>query len=388
MPGLMQKFLRSLVAISSIGNDQYKPPSPPENGNVGSLEDFTMAPDDPLVRYFIERPGVIEIEHVDIESEGLRKLKQMNVRLIAPLVSSGELVGLLNLGPRMSTQEYSQEDAYLLNNLTLQAAPALRIAQLAEQHKAEALERERYGQELRVARLIQQTLLPKTRPQLPGWQVSSYYQPARAVGGDFYDFLEYPDGRMAFVIGDVTDKGMPAALLMATTRATLRGAAQRFLSPGEILMQVNNILVPDTPESMFVTCLFAVLDPQSGRLVYANAGHNLPYRYLDGTVEELHATGMPLGLLPDMIYDEVETRIEPGEGLLLYSDGLVEARNVQKELFGNSRLAGILAKSSLKDQALLAALLTAMEQYTGKDIEQEDDVTLVGLRREMQGGMQ
>src|SRR6185437_9133225 len=136
-------------------------------------------------------------------------------------------------------------DRGLLNNLATQAAPAVRVAQLVHQQQIEARERERIEQELRVARHIQQTLLPKELPSLPGWEVSAYYQPARAVGGDFYDFLPLADGKLGLVVGDVTDKGVPAALLMATTRSILRAAGQSLTSPGEVLERVNDLLCPD-----------------------------------------------------------------------------------------------------------------------------------------------
>jgi serine phosphatase RsbU (regulator of sigma subunit) len=185
-----------------------------------------------------------------------------------PLVSQGELVGLLNLGPRLSEQDYSTDDRGLLNTLATQAAPAVRVAQLVREQRIQARERERIEQELHVARLIQQTLLPKELPALSGWQLSVYYQPARAVGGDFYDFLQFEDGRLGIVIGDVTDKGVPAALVMATTRSILRAAAHGEASPGQVLERTNDLLHPDIPPKMFVTCLYAILYPASGLLRY------------------------------------------------------------------------------------------------------------------------
>ena len=128
-----------------------------------------------------------------------------------------------------------------------------------------------------MARLIQQTLLPQELPQVAGWFVDAYYQPARAVGGDFYDFIYFEDGRIAFIVADVTDKGVPAALVMATTRSILRAAAERLESPGAVLERTNNVLVPEIPPKMFVTCFMALLDPQTGHLRYANAGHDVPY---------------------------------------------------------------------------------------------------------------
>ena len=253
---------------------------------AATVRSLDIAPSDPLVTYFRSSPGVVEIDKLRLESPALNMLRESGARLVVPLVAQGELIGLLNLGPRLSEQDYTSDDRTLLNNLATQASPAVRVAQLVREQQIEAQQRERLEQELRVARLIQQTLLPKELPTLSGWQVATYYQPARAVGGDFYDFVDLPDGRLALVIGDVTDKGVPAALVMASTRAILRAGAQRFDSPGAILEYANDLLCPDIPPNMFVTCLYAVLDPNTGRLQFANAGHDLPYRKSAAGVEE------------------------------------------------------------------------------------------------------
>ncbi len=301
-----------------------------------------------------------------------------------PLVSQGELIGLLNLGPRLSEQDYSTDDRRLLNRLAIQAAPAVRVAQLARQQQAEVRERQRLENELQVARVIQQTLLPDKVPDLPGWQMRAYYQPAREVGGDFYDFLELPDGHLGLVVGDVTDKGVPAALVMATTRAILKSSAERFFAPGAVLESVNELLHPDIPPKMFVTCLYAVLDPNGGRLQYANAGHDLPYRRAEESVDELRATGMPLGLMPGMKYEEKEISVLPGESVLLYSDGLVEAHNDDREMFGFPRLKDCMGNHE-GGEGLIDFLLEELAGFTGEGWEQEDDVTLVTLRRDPEG---
>ena len=229
--------------------------------------------------HFTERMGFAEapdIEKLELESPAHHALKAAGVKIVVPLITQGELIGLLNLGPRLSEQDYSGDDRRLLDNLAAQAAPALRVGQLVREQEAEARTRERLEQELQVARLIQQNFLPKQLPALPGWQVAAFYRPARAVGGDFYDFIELDDGTVAVLVGDVTDKGVPAALVMSATRTLLRASAQRLISPGSVLERVNEALCPDIPEKMFVTCLYGVLEPTSGRFRYANAGHNVP----------------------------------------------------------------------------------------------------------------
>ncbi len=313
-------------------------------------------------------------------------MKEAGVKLVVPLISQGDLIGLINLGSRRSEQEYTSDDHKLLQDLSTQAAPALKVAQLVQEQKREAAERERIQQELRVARLIQQTLLPQELPQVAGWHVDAYYQPARAVGGDFYDFIYFEDGRIAFIVADVTDKGVPAALVMATTRSILRAAAERLESPGAVLERTNDVLVPEIPPKMFVTCFIAVLDPQTGHLRYANAGHDVPYHVIPaqaGTarVEELRATGMPLGLMPGMVYEEKETTLGLDEYFLLYSDGLVEAHAPDREMFGFPRLQTLL--TGHKDaHELNQFLLDQLADFTGQDWEQEDDVTLVTIHRQ------
>lgn len=335
---------------------------------------------DPLLNYFLTAPGVVDVNEIKLGSPTLETLRSSGVKLALPLVSQGELIGLLNLGPRLSEQEYSTDDKRLLNNLATQAAPALRVAQLARQQQLEALEQERMRQELRVARIIQQTLLPKEIPSLSGWHLAAHWQPARAVSGDFYDFIQFPDGRLGVVCADVTDKGVPAALVMATTRSLLRGAAEKLESPGEVLARTNELLVPDIPRNMFVTCLYLLFDPDSGEVVFANAGHNLPYKRTQNGIEELRATGMPLGLMSDMEYEEVQCDINPGESLLLFSDGLVESHNPDGEMFGFPRLKQVMAESS-NEQGLIELLTTQLEAFTGPDWEQEDDVTFVVIER-------
>jgi PAS domain S-box-containing protein len=266
-----------------------------------------------------------------------------------------------------------------------------RVAERSEQLKSamarqqeEAQERQRIEQELQVARLIQQTLLPKSVPTLEGYQIAAYYQPAREVGGDFYDFFEVGDGRLGLVVGDASGKGIPAALVMASTRSVLRAVAQRgALAPGEVLEEANEILYPDIPPNMFVTCLYAILDPNSGSLRYSNAGHTLPCcrRHNEGRTDQLVARGMPLGLMPGMSYEEKETTLVPGDGALFCTDGLVEAHNRRGEMFGTPRLRALLSEHPEGGRNLSATLMEELGRFTGEGWEQEDDITLLTLER-------
>jgi serine phosphatase RsbU (regulator of sigma subunit)/anti-sigma regulatory factor (Ser/Thr protein kinase) len=335
---------------------------------------------DPLVAYLQSAPGPVEVAKLELDSPAVHALREAGVALVVPLVSQGELIGTLNLGPRLSEQDYSTDDRRLLTTLAAQAAPAIRVAQLVREQAQEAAERERLEQEMRVATLIQQQFLPRVLPNLPQWQIAAYYGPARAVGGDFYDFIEMSGGRIGIAVGDVTDKGVPAALVMARTHSILRAEASRSDSPGEILARANALLVPEMPARMFVTCLFAILDPETGRIVMANAGHNLPYIRTDDGVVELRATGMPLGLMADIHYEETEGVIAQGSNVLLYSDGLVEAHDPSSAMFGFPRLREAMTIDDAGSE-LLDRLLDDLHRFTGPDWEQEDDITLVTLRR-------
>jgi serine phosphatase RsbU (regulator of sigma subunit)/anti-sigma regulatory factor (Ser/Thr protein kinase) len=379
LPSILRRAGRQNPTTQSP--DQADPPA--GQPTAAAALDLDIAPNDPLVAYFESASGAVDVDILELESPGLDALRAAGVKLVVPLVSQGELIGLLNLGPRLSDQDYSTDDRRLLDNLAAQAAPALRVGQLVREQETQARERERIERELEVARLIQQNFLPRELPDLPGWQVSAHYRPAREVGGDFYDVIELDGGLVAFVVGDVTDKGVPAAMVMAATRSVLRAASQRLGSPAAVLQRANDLLCPDMPPKMFVTCLFAVLDPRTGVLRYANAGHNLPcVRTVDGSVE-LRATGMPLGLLPGMSYDENEAVLDPGDCLLLYSDGLVEAHDPAGEMFGFPRLRTLMGDAPAAASPI-DGLLTELDHFTGPAWEQEDDITLLALERAAQ----
>jgi predicted ester cyclase len=246
----------------------------------------------------------------------------------------------------------------------------------------ERIERERIEQELRVARRIQQASLPKEVPELEGWEISPLYRPAREVGGDFYDFHFLSEGRLGVVVGDATGKGVPAALVMSTSCGMLQLAAQNseVTSPGEVLKRVNEALTIRIPPNMFITCFYAILEPESATLSYANAGHDLPYLWHGGDAGELRARGMPLGLMPGMSYEEGEISLREGNCVLFYSDGLVEAHDPEGEMFGFPRLRALVAQHG-EERTLGNLLLEELYSFVGEGWEQEDDITLLTLKR-------
>jgi serine phosphatase RsbU (regulator of sigma subunit) len=233
-----------------------------------------------------------------------------------------------------------------------------------------------------VARSIQQASLPEEVPELEDWQITPFYQSAREVGGDFYDFHLLSEGRLGLAVGDATGKGVPAALVMSTTLGMLQSTARALgsSSPDEVLEQVNETLLARIPQNMFVTCFYAIVEPESGSFSYANAGHDLPYLWHEGHAEELRATGTPLGLMPDMGYEEKKIVLHAGEGVLFYSDGLAEAHDPKGEMFGFPRLRTLVAEYG-EERSLEDYLLEELYSFVGEGWEQEDDITLLTVRR-------
>jgi serine phosphatase RsbU (regulator of sigma subunit)/anti-sigma regulatory factor (Ser/Thr protein kinase) len=353
---------------------------------ASAMIDVVIDDGDPLLDFLQNAPGPLDIVALPQFSPAVQRMQSQGVQVVVPLVTSGELVGVIALGARRSERTYTRADKRLLDSLARYAAPALRLGQLMREQEAEARERERIDQELHVAQLIQQQFLPHELPELRGWQVSAFYRPAATVGGDFYDIIELDDGRIMVVEGDVTGHGVPAALVMASTHALLRSTAGITQRPGEVLRRVNELLVPQIPENMFVTCLALVIDLDSGRTQFANAGHNLPYIRRGGEVIRLEARGMPLGLMSDSVYDEIETQIDTDDIVLIYSDGITEQHNTSGEMFGFDRTAALVGEAKTGDDLIDRSVAVLGDFSSG--LEQEDDITLVTLHRGRSGGYQ
>jgi sigma-B regulation protein RsbU (phosphoserine phosphatase) len=255
-------------------------------------------------------------------------------------------------------------------------------ADVPEQPPPDKEERQRQAElehDLQMARDIQQGLLLAAVPSLRGWELSAVSNPARDLGGDLYDFLGLPDGWQAIMIGDVSGKGLPAALRMAVTRTVFRHHARQGHSPAATLAAVNDGVCSDIPQGM-VTMLYIMLHPQEGTLRISNAGHTFPL-LLNGQVAELELSGVPLGVMQDMDYSEMTVTLEPGDSLLLYTDGVTEATNNDDEMFGTAHLQMLLeANIHLKPRALMRLLLNELRVWSPEKM-QDDDITMVVLRR-------
>lgn len=293
--------------------------------------------------------------------------------VMIPLAGSDGVAGALVVGPRRAGIPYRGLELQFLAQTANRVGPALRIVDMFERQEASRRQQERVEQELSVARRIQRELLPHSLPTIAGYEVEVFYQPAREVGGDFYDFYSLTNGKLAITVGDVTDKGMPAALVMASCRTVLRGVALSAddLAPGEALARANELLVGDIPRGMFVTCLLALLDPATGEVRFANAGHNPPLHVRATSREIVKARGMPLGLMTGMTYEEATLVIGLGEQTIFTSDGITEAHSTSGEMFGFARM---------KASGNMADMLSSLASFTN-GAEQDDDITVVSLRR-------
>jgi serine phosphatase RsbU (regulator of sigma subunit) len=265
----------------------------------------------------------------------------------------------------------------IISGIAQQAALAIQNDRLQK----EMVVRERLETEVQLARQIQQTFIPEVLPEHANWQMAARWRTARQVGGDFYDVIELADQRLGLFIADVADKGVPAAMFMALTRTLVHAAVIETPSPAEALRRVNNLLLPDTQQGMFVTAVYAVLDQESGEMTYANAGHNPPLWVRKDSLERLTRTGVALGASEVSNFTERVIQIQPGESVLFYTDGLTEAFNIDGDMFSEERLlrtVGWQAAASADD--MLKTVETALDDFAG-NTPPSDDLTMLAVRR-------
>jgi sigma-B regulation protein RsbU (phosphoserine phosphatase) len=299
---------------------------------------------------------------------------------IMPLVENGRSVGVVVIDHRQPYQ-LDEDDLYCLRLMANQAAIAIESARFHEEEvRMLAMDRE-----LEVGRQIQLSMLPTAPPEAPGWEFSSFYEPAREVGGDFYDFFELPgtDNQLGVVIADVTGKGVPAALFMARASTLIRSAALSICQPGPTLVKANAEILQDRRTESLLTALYAVLDTATGRLTFANAGHCRPLllRASSGETQEFDTGGLLLGAFAEIELDEEQIEMAPGDALVLYSDGVSEAMNAQHSPWGTARLRTTLANAAgASANQLLKAIVSAVKRFRA-GMEQSDDLTLIVIRR-------
>jgi serine phosphatase RsbU (regulator of sigma subunit) len=339
------------------------------------------------------RASVLSLDEASVYLE-----TDIRLLLAFPLSVKGDVLGVLLVEEPETSEEPAPAGVYLrprekrmeiITGISQQAALAIQNDLL----RREMFERERLAREMQLAREIQQAFMPDELPNVPGWDIQMRWRTAREVGGDFYDFFKLSEGRLGLVIADVADKGMPAALFMTLVRTLVRATVQYLDAPNEVLQRVNEIIVPDAPQGMFVTLAYAVLDLESGTLDYANAGHNPPMvmRSQEHCLERLGRSGMALGVLPDSSIESRQVTLEPGDFLVFYTDGVTEAFSPDGDIYGEERLCRTIEAAAcwshaeadpgqVTSQEILEAIDDSVSEFVG-EAPLPDDLTLVVLKR-------
>ena len=277
---------------------------------------------------------------------------------------------------RGASGHFTMDDVKFLDTLSVDACIAIENARLYE----EAIEKERMEKELEVAATIQKMIIPKTIKQIPGYEIAGMNVPSRQVGGDFYDVVHLPDGKVALIIADVSGKSVPGALLVSTLQASLRAYLESEFELKKLVAKLNRIIFQNSTTDKYITFFIALLDPKSRKISSVNAGHNPPYLVRGGKISTLKVGGIPLGMADFDMYDSEETVLEPGDTLVMFTDGVTEASDVEDEMYDESRLEkAILMASKMTAEELQSYIYKDVTGFVG-DAEQADDITSLILR--------
>ena len=303
----------------------------------------------------------------------------INTLLSVPMLLKNKMVGLLTVFNKHSDTGFTIEDQRLLSILSAQSAHIIENARLYEREQALI----RLQEEMRLANDIQVNLLPKENPQIPGYQIAGKSIPAKDVGGDYYDFIPLKNNHLAFCLGDISGKGIPAALLMANLQASLRGQTLMDIQCKECVAFTNNLLYNSTDNNKYATLFYGVLHSVQNQITFCNAGHNEPI-LIDhkGDVLRLKEGGMIVGILPEITYEEKTIDLQPDTILVVYSDGITEAMNIKEEEFGEERLIDLIKKNrTLPASELINLIINTVNEHAG-NVDQMDDMTLVIIKKE------
>jgi len=309
-----------------------------------------------------------------------QRLPELDSEILLPVASRKELFGFISLGPKRSEEPYSSTDTRLLRTVAAQTGLALENSRLSEAIAAEVAQRELLDREIEIAREVQQRLFPQNLPEIPALDYAGHCRPARGVGGDYYDFLALAGGRLGIAIGDVSGKGVPAALLMASLQASVRGQSQAGGHVAELIESVNRLVFDASPTNRYATFFYAQFDPATRRLVYTNAGHNPPILLRGAETMRLESGGPPVGLFRFSRYTQAEIDLNPGDFLLLFTDGISEAENPAQEEWGEDALiVAARACQSLTPAETIDRILACADAFAA-GAPQHDDMTLVVAR--------
>jgi sigma-B regulation protein RsbU (phosphoserine phosphatase) len=304
--------------------------------------------------------------------------QKVHTMMAVPLQTNDRIIGLIYLDSPFVLREFTKEDLSLLTVMANVAAIRVESARLAEVEQAERIMK----RDLTQAAEIQRGILPETAPKVPGLQLAGFNAPCRTVGGDYYGFVSYPSGRVGLALGDVSGKGMAAALMVMAFEARLRVLVEDTENPATLVMRLNKITCANCPSNRFITFFFSVLDPATGNLAFANAGHNPPIVVrTSGEVEMLDGGGPVLGVLAIAPYNEQQARLGPGDLLVVYSDGVTEAANTAEEEYGEERLIEVLKRRRTdSSDTIVSAVMESLNRFTS-GAPQADDITLVVAKR-------
>ncbi len=349
----------------SIRFDQADPsptePVPVHQGLIGAA----VTQRQPIFVGDVRRDPRYVMVHADTRSE-----------MAVPLIYKGTVIGVLDL-EHTRPNFFNEEHVHAVSTLAGQLAVAMENARL---YQRLAQEEQRMEEDLAMAREVQFRLLPPSMPQTQNAQFASRFVPAQIIGGDLYDFLDYGDGRIGIALGDVSGKGTPAALYAAVVSGLLRSLAARKPSPAAMLRTLNNSLQERKVDSQYVVMLYAVWNDADRTLQIANAGATPPFFCRSGAIERVQASGFPLGMFPDVTYEEFTLATQPGDLLVFTSDGMLDAENDTGDMFGEERLTAVLAKyQRCSATTMVNGILKAVSAFQG-GIEHFDDETLVTLR--------
>jgi phosphoserine phosphatase RsbU/P len=312
-----------------------------------------------------------------IMAKGLRAI------LCVPIKIKDQLIGIIYVDNRLRAGIFTTADLDLLNSIAASAAVAIENARLYKL----AVEKSRMETELQLARNVQLSLLPRDIPQIPGWEFSAFWQPARQVGGDYYDFIPFSNGLLGLVIADVTDKGMPAALFMASARNILRASIDGCSKITEGIAKANKLIEGESNSQMYISMVYACLDPTQGNLSYVNAGHNPPIHFhmKNRSFSYFEKTGMWLGVDVNSVFGEESESISPEDLIILYTDGVSEAENPKGESFGVSGLETVIRDQCRdKPSELCQTVIREVLRFT-QSSELADDITLLIIKRGKHG---
>jgi serine phosphatase RsbU (regulator of sigma subunit) len=375
----------SVMLLTSAGTEYRVYLADGENRE--EVEGTVIPHDDPLMEVIEEEKQEVtkydvleDPKYEEVSKESIPNFEALRASLMVPLVYQNQVVGSLNIGEKKSGKPFNRQDIELLRTLASQGAVAIENARLFQEN----LEKQRMEEELNIARDLQMSMLPATCPEVKGYQIAASSTPAREVGGDFFDFIEMEDEKVGLVVADVTGKSVSGALVMSSSRSVFRMLSEEKLTVGDIMVRANRRIKQDIKSGMFVALLYAVLDATRGKVSLCSAGQTQPIHISskDGEARLVDTEGdnFPLGILDEADYRETEVWLPPGDTIVFYTDGIVEAMNKQEEIFGFERLLEIVkAGASMTADEMHREILDSVNRFSG-GAAQHDDLTVIVMK--------